>query len=579
MRIKLYFFCDVIFVVLIIVFSFFCYYIPFKSCINMTKVVECVPNFSEGQNKEVVEALANAVMQTDGCRLLDVDPGPSTNRTVFTFVGSPEDVVEGALNMSRVAFSLIDMSSHKGEHPRMGALDVCPFVPVANVTMEECVECANNFGKRLAAELNVPVYLYGHAATNESRVKLPDIRTGEYEALPEKLQQDKWKPDYGPPAFIPSWGATATGARNFLIAFNVNVLGTKEQAHRIALNVRTQGRGKDQPGRLEHVQGIGWWLDEANLAQVSMNLTDQDVTPMHVAFEECLKDAKEINLGICGSQVVGIIPKKAILAAAEYYIQRDNLFILEESQKVRLAINRLGLSSVSQFNPKDRIIEYMIEDESESGPLTSLSLKSFIRSIGARTPTPGGGSASAAIGAMGAALCTMVGWMTFGNKKFMALDGTMRKLIPPLYETMNALIPLVDADADAFTAFMDAMKLPKKSEEDIKKREAALLSSTKSSIAVPMHTAITANKCWDPLKQLAVHGNVQCISDLQVGARALETAVWGAYYNVIINLPNMKEEEFKTKAKSDIDAALKQAQEGAAEVLKIIDDRVNAKDK
>ncbi|XP_033097994.1 formimidoyltransferase-cyclodeaminase-like isoform X2 [Anneissia japonica] len=524
---------------------------------------------------QVVEALANAVMQTDGCRLLDVDPGPSTNRTVFTFVGSPDDVVEGALNMSRVAFSLIDMTRHKGEHPRMGALDVCPFVPVANVTMEECSECANKFGSRLAEELNVPVYLYGHAAVNDARFKLPDIRTGEYEALPEKLQQDKWKPDYGPAAFVPSWGATATGSRTFLIAFNVNILGTKEQAHRIALNLRTQGRGKDQPGRLQQVQGIGWWLEEANMAQVSFNLTDPDVTSMHVAYEECLKDAKEVNVGVCGSQVVGIIPLKAILSAAEYYIQRDNLFILEESQKVRLAINRLGLSSVSQFNPKDRIIEYMIEDESEANTLTSLSLRSFIRNIGARTPTPGGGSASAAIGAMGAALCTMVGWMTYGNKKFMALDGTMRKLIPPLYEAMNALIPLVDADADAFNAFMSAMKLPKTSDEDKEKRDIALLSTTKASIAVPMHTAITANKCWEPMKELAVHGNVQCISDLQVGARALETAVWGAYYNVMINLPNMTDDAFKTKAKSDIDEALKQAQDGAAAVLKIIDDRVN----
>ncbi|NXU48961.1 FTCD cyclodeaminase, partial [Turnix velox] len=302
----------------------------------MAKLVECVPNFSEGNKKEVIDALAEAISGTGGCTLLDVDAGASTNRTVYTFVGSPQAVVEGALRAALLARQLIDMSQHKGEHPRMGALDVCPFVPVRNVSMEECVTCARVFGQRLAAELGVPVYLYGEAAEQESRRALPDIRAGEYEGLPDKLAKPEWAPDFGPAAFVPRWGATVTGARTFLIAYNINLLSTKEQAHRIALNLRQQGRGSQQPGRLKKVQGIGWYLEEENMAQVSTNLLDFETTPLHVVYEEVRRDAEALNLPVVGSQLVGLVPKKAMLDTAEFYIKKENLFILEEEQKIRL---------------------------------------------------------------------------------------------------------------------------------------------------------------------------------------------------------------------------------------------------
>lgn len=323
----------------------------------MSQLVECVPNFSEGNNQEVIDAISRAISQTPGCVLLDVDAGPSTNRTVYTFVGQPECVVEGALHAARTASQLIDMSKHKGEHPRMGALDVCPFIPVRGVSMEECVLCAKAFGQRLAEELNVPVYLYGEAAQTPSRQTLPAIRAGEYEALPEKLKQAEWVPDFGPSSFVPSWGATVTGARKFLIAFNINLLSTKEQAHRIALNLREQGRGKDQPGRLKKVQGIGWYLEEKNLAQVSTNLLDFEVTALHTVFEEARREAQELNLPVVGSQLVGLVPLKALLDAAAFYCDKEKLFVLEEEHRIRLVVNRLGLDSLAPFDPKERIIE------------------------------------------------------------------------------------------------------------------------------------------------------------------------------------------------------------------------------
>ncbi|KAJ3584218.1 hypothetical protein NHX12_014714 [Muraenolepis orangiensis] len=366
----------------------------------MAKLVECVPNFSEGRDKKVIDAISEAISKTVGCSLLDVDPGSSTNRSVYTFVGSPDAVVEGALNAARTAFSLIDMASHKGEHPRTGALDVCPFVPVQNVSMDDCVRCALLFGQRLASMLHVPVYLYGEAARSEKRRTLPSVRAGEYEALPEKLKQDEWAPDFGPASFVPSWGATVTGARNFLIAYNVNLISTKEQAHRIALDVREQGRGKGQPGVLPKVQGLGWYLEESQLAQVSTNLLDYEVTPLHTVYEEICCRAKELNLPVVGSQVVGLVPLKALLDSADFYIQRDQLFILQEEHKVRLVISKLGLDSLGPFNPKERIIEYMVDQGAGDQVLVSLSLRQFVQSVAARSAAPGGGSVSAAIAAL-----------------------------------------------------------------------------------------------------------------------------------------------------------------------------------
>ena len=339
----------------------------------MRKIVECVPNFSDGRNQDVIDAIADAIREVPGVTLLDVDPGYSTNRTVYTFVGTPEAVVEGALASARVGRKLIDMRTQTGEHPRMGAMDVCPFVPVANVTMEECVECAKEFGRRAAEELGVPFFLYEEAAEKDYRRKLPQIRKGEYEAMEEKIKLPEWKPDFGPTEFVPEWGCTATGARFFLIAYNVNIIGTHNQAHRIALNLREAGRGEGQPGRLKEVKGMGWWVDEYNMAQITMNLTNYLETAPHIAYEECKKDAKELNVGVAGSELVGLIPLEAMLMAADYYIEQENLFVLDEQQKIKLVIERLGLNSCSNFDPQKRIIEYLIEEEEQIGKLAIYS--------------------------------------------------------------------------------------------------------------------------------------------------------------------------------------------------------------
>ncbi|KAL3832660.1 hypothetical protein ACJMK2_024283, partial [Sinanodonta woodiana] len=494
----------------------------------------------------VIEAIANAIAGTDGCNLLDVDPGASTNRTVYTFVGSPETVVEGALNAARVAYQVIDMRRHHGEHPRMGALDVCPFIPVQDVTMEECVECAKELGDRLAIELGVPVYLYGEASQNDIRKTLPQIRAGEYEGLVEKLGKPEWKPDYGPTDFIPSWGATAVGARKYLIAYNINVLSTKEQAHRIALNVREQGRGDGEPGRLKHIQAIGWYLEEANMAQVSVNITDVDQTPIYRVYEEIVKDAEKLNLAVVGSQIVGLVPLKAMLEVAQYYMDKENLFILEEDQKLRLVINRLGLNALGPFSPKERIIEYMLAEDHD-GPLASMDVKDFILTVGSRSPSPGGGSVAALSASLGAALGAMVGFLTYGNKKFYELDGKMRQLIPPLYKAMKDLVPFIDADAAAFSEYLLAMKLPNATEEEKAVREKAMQEGLCTAIQIPQTVSKIANSMWPYLIDLAAVGNINCKSDLQVGAKTLETAVWGTYFNVKTNLSNIKDEEFKSK--------------------------------
>eukprot|EP00091_Calanus_sinicus_P013972 TRINITY_DN3113_c0_g1_i1.p1 TRINITY_DN3113_c0_g1~~TRINITY_DN3113_c0_g1_i1.p1 ORF type:complete len:376 (-),score=118.14 TRINITY_DN3113_c0_g1_i1:562-1689(-) len=374
----------------------------------MPKIIECVPNFSEGRDQKVITAIADAVRATPGATLLDVDPGQSTNRTVYTFVGDPESIVEAALNAAKAAYPLIDMRKHKGEHPRMGALDVCPFIPISDVTVTECVEISKKFGARLAKEVGVPVFLYGAASETEYRKTMPQIRAGEYEGLEDKLKEERWAPDFGCSTFVPSWGGTVTGVRKFLIAYNINMLSTKEQAHRIALNLREKGRGDDQPGRLKACQGIGWWLEEANIAQISLNMTDMDVTPMHVAYEEAKKDAEDLKVAVTGSELVGLVPLSAMLAAADFYIEKEGLMVLDENQKVHLAINRLGLSTLSPFNPKERIIEYCLPSSS-SNLLIQKTVNDFVLSVGDRSSAPGGGSVSALLAALGCGLGAMVG--------------------------------------------------------------------------------------------------------------------------------------------------------------------------
>jgi glutamate formiminotransferase/formiminotetrahydrofolate cyclodeaminase len=538
----------------------------------MKKIIECVPNFSEGRDQTVIDAIARAIGETDGCTLLDVDPGASTNRTVYTFVGDPASVVEGALAAAREAKERIDMRQHKGEHPRFGAMDVCPFIPVSNTTMDECVDVAREFGQRVAKELNVPIYLYGEAARRDYCRELPDVRKGEYEGLSERLKDPRWQPDFGPAEFVPSWGATATGARKFLIAYNVNILGTSNQAHRIALNLREAGRGNDEPGRLKEVKGMGWFVDEYNLAQVTVNLTNYQITPIHLLFEEAKKEAEALNVGVAGSEVVGLIPLEPILMAAEYYLEKENLFILDEDQKVRLAVERLGLNSVSPFNPQEKIIEYRVA-EGKIEPLASMRLRAFIEEVASRSSAPGGGSVSAAIAALGAGLGAMVGKLTYGVRKFESVDACMRDNIPTLHVTVSKLIPMIDADTTAFNDFMEALRMPKGTDVERGARTDRMQAGLKKAIEIPLTTMQLGDGAWDALCEVARYGNPASRSDMEVGAKALEMGIWGAYKNVMINVSAIIDAEYKSTILAAADEIVCRAQKKCSEILNILESR------
>ncbi|MGD8701959.1 MAG: glutamate formimidoyltransferase [Desulfosarcina sp.] len=536
----------------------------------MKKIVECVPNFSEGSNRETIDAIAEAIQDTPGCILLDVDPGKSTNRTVYTFVGDPDAVVQGALNSARVAKERIDMRTHKGEHPRMGAMDVCPFIPVANVSMDECVEIAKTFGRLAAEELGVPIFLYEAAADHDYRRKLPHVRQGEYEGLAARLIDKRWKPDFGPATFVPRWGATATGARSFLIAYNVNILGTSNQAHRIALNLREAGRGPDKPGRLKAVKGMGWFVDEYNLAQVTANLNDYQVTPIHTLFEAVKNEAAALNVGVAGSEVVGLVPLASILMAADYYIEKEGLFILDEDQKIRLAIERLGLNSVAPFDPKEKIIEYRVADKPDE-PLAGLSLRAFIGEVAARSSAPGGGSVSAALAAMGAGLGAMVAKLTYGVRKFESVEAQMRQSIVPLHDAVTQLIPMIDADTTAFNDFMDALRLPKGNPAERAERSKRMQAGLKKAADIPLSTMKIGDGAWDALCVVARFGNPASRSDVEVGAKALEAGIWGAYKNVMINVADVTDEDFKSRVTREADAIVNRAARKMNQVLAILE--------
>jgi glutamate formiminotransferase/formiminotetrahydrofolate cyclodeaminase len=537
----------------------------------MKKIVECVPNFSEGRNLETVEAIAEAIRSVEGCRLLDVDPGSSTNRTVYTFVGDPDSVIEGALAAARVAKQLIDMRTHSGEHPRFGAMDVCPFIPVAGVTMEECAEIAKIFAEKAAQELGIPFYLYEEAATEDYRRKLPDIREGEYEGLEKRLQDPKWKPDFGPDTFVPEWGITATGARMFLIAYNVNILGTPNQAHRIALNLREAGRGEDDPGRLQEVKGMGWFVKEYNMAQVTVNLNDYRVTPIHVLFEEAKKEAKTLDLAVTGSEIVGIVPLESLMAAAEYYIAKEHLFVYEDDQKIRLVIERLGLNSVSQFKPKKRIIEYIIAEEPEE-PLAGMSVRAFIEEIASRSSAPGGGSASAALAAVGVGLGSMVAKLTHGVRRFEKVQPHMEKVIPTLHDLTQQLIPMIDADTSAFNEYMEGLRMPRETEEERQARKEKMQAGLKTAINIPLTTMRLGDSAWEALLEVARYGNPASKSDTQVGARSLETGIWGAYQNVLINMVDIEDEKFRDITLKEAGTLINRASVKCAEVLGIVEE-------
>ena len=555
----------------------FCSYLSiqphtYSTGMNLSKIIECVPNFSEGRDQAVINSIAQSIRDIHGCTLLHVDSGADTNRTVFTFVGSPNSVVEAALAASKVARTLIDMRKHSGEHPRLGALDVCPFIPVKNASMEDCVSCSKIFGRQLSEQLEVPVYLYEQSQEREYRKQLADVRRGEYEGLPQRLHSEGWEPDFGPNTFVPEWGATVCGARKYLIAYNVNLLGTKEQAHRIALNIREAGRGPNERGLFKQVRAIGWWLEDRNISQVSINLGDWEVTNFHTVFEECKRQARSLKLSVIGSELVGLVPLSALLEAAEFYIQQDDLFIMEERQKVQLVADRVGLNALSMFEPDKRIIEYMLP--LPPTPLLSMSVREFVESVGARSPVPGGGCVAALMSSLGAALGLMYCQLSYGQRKYSDIDPLMRSSLPVLGAACRELLLMVQEDSDAFDSILRASRMERGSAESNQLREEALQAATRRAIESPLQVIRIASRCWESMVQVARVGNPNALSDLQVGARALETGIWGAWRNVEANLPALKDKQLCAEASELSARSYKEGQEACAQILEIIASRL-----
>jgi len=547
------------------------------------KIVECVPNFSEGRDKEKIKTITDEIAKTKGVTLLDVDPGEATNRTVVTFVGTPEGVKEAAFRAIKKASEVLDMSKHKGAHSRMGATDVCPFVPVAGVTMEDCVKIANEVGDRVARELSIPVYLYEEAATKPERRNLAVVREGEYEGLPEKLKDPEWKPDYGEPVFNKKLGATIIGAREFLIAYNIN-LNTRERklAHEIALNIREQGRVKRDekgkiirdengktvkiPGKLKEVKGVGWYIDEYGIAQVSVNLTNYKITPLYKLFEECRKEARKLGLRVTGSELVGLIPKEAMLQTGRYYLEKQRKCPgVPDEELIRTAVISLGMDQLYPFKPEEKIIEYAIAEKQE---LLSMNLREFSNELSTDSPTPGGGSVAALSGALGSALSSMVANLTYGKKEYRKANRRMKNLALQAQVLKDEFIDLIEKDAEAFNNVMSAMRLKKKTEEEKKKRDEAIEEATKKATLVPLEIMKKSERILDLAAIAEKKGNQNSVSDAGVAAIMADAACEGGYLNVIINLGNIKDEEFKKSIKAEVDGLLKRVKSKAKRIIK-----------
>lgn len=529
-----------------------------------TRLIECVPNFSEGNDLLIIKQITDQIESVAGIRLLDVDPGKATNRTVVTFVGPPEDVIEAAFLGIRKACEVIDMRHHKGEHPRFGATDVCPFVPVSNVTMEEAADYARILARRVGEELAIPVYCYEFAAFEEKRKNLANVRSGEYEGLPEKLKDPEWKPDFGPAEFVPRTGSIAIGARNFLVAYNVNLNTTStRRANSIAFDIREAGRilregdqvtgpvVRDEngepvriPGSLKKVKAIGWYIEEYGIAQISINLTDISVTPIHVAFEEVCNKAVERGMRVTGSELVGLVPLDAMLQAGRYFLKKQQRSTgIPEKEIIKIAVKSLGLNDLKPFAPKEKIIEYILEGH-DNHPLANMNLAAFANETASESPAPGGGSVAAYMGAMGAALGTMVanlsshkrGWDDRWEEFSDWADQGMRCL--------KALTKMVDEDTNSFNRVMDAFALPKNNDDEKKIRKEAIQSATRYATEVPLRVMQLALESMDVIESMAKTGNPNSVSDAGVGALAARSAVLGASLNVKINARDLNDRVF-----------------------------------
>ena len=540
------------------------------------RLVECVPNISDGRRPDVYEAAARAAASVPGVTLLNVDPGAETNRTVITFVGEPEAVLEGAFRLAAKAVELIDMSSHHGAHPRMGAVDVVPFVPVTGVTMDECAELARRLGARIGNELGVPVYLYEFAASAPHRRNLADIRTGEYEGLADKVKAAEWRPDHGPAAFVPRSGATVVGARKFLVAFNID-LNTldKRLANRVALDVREKGRiRRDEhgqpvhdangnpvwdPGILKSVKAVGWVIPEFGCAQISMNLTDLDVTPLHVAFDTCDERARERGLRVTGSELVGLIPKSALLAAGRHYLaQMGRSTGVPEDALVHVAMRTLGLSEVKAFDPSERVIEYRLAGQSR---LVSMTLRAFTDELSSDSPAPGGGSVAALVGALGAALAAMVANLSHPKKGFESKLDQLDRIAVRGQELKDRLLAAVDADTAAFDRLLGAMRMPKATPGDQAARDAAIAAATVAAIEVPLGVLEACPEIVELCVEVGRIGLQASRSDAGTGAQVARASAAGAYQNVCINLPGLSDRAQASALLRRADAAWARAQE------------------
>ena len=557
------------------------------------KIVECVPNISEGRNADIYNTVAQQCEKVAGVQLLDIDPGSATNRTVITFAGPPEAIADAAFHVIAKAKELIDMRKHKGEHPRFGATDVCPFVPVTGVTMEECAEIARNLGKRVGEELGVWVYLYEAAASKPEWSNLAVVRKGEYEALAGRVGKKDWKPDFGPEELDPKFGAMAIGARKFLIAYNINLNSTNRKlASDIAFNIREKGRSKREsypdgdivrhpdgkpvkiPGVFQNCKAGSWIIPEYNRAQITMNLTDLDVTPPHLVFDEVEKQALERGMRVTGSEIVGLVPLQAVLEAGKHYLQKQGLSsAVCESELVRTAVLSLGMSDVSEFVPDEKIVEYRFR---RSDGLSKMTVDNFADTLASDAPAPGGGSTAALCGALASALAAMVANLTHGKPEYKSSWGEMEDIGVMAQEFKVKFLHEIDRDTDAFNSLMDSFRLPDKTTDEKALKKKAVQDATKHATLVPLEVLEDTPPVASLLQAVAERGNPNSVSDAGVGAHCLLACAESAALNVIINLPGIKDEKFVDDCNKRMDKALTQIRKLCAKVNNTVLKKLNA---
>lgn len=561
------------------------------------QLIECVPNISEGRNKIIIDKIVDVVESVDGVKLLNVDPGKATNRTVITFVGEPEKVIESAFLLIQKAQELINMSLHKGEHPRMGAVDVCPLIPISNISMEETVEYAHKLSKRVGNDLNIPVYCYENAAKEQKRINLSNCRSGEYEGLSKKIITKEWKPDYGPNDFnesVVKSGVTAISARDFLIAYNINLNSTSSRrANAIAFDLREAGRIKRegdkisgkiikdskgnplrQPGLFKNLKGIGWYIEEYGIAQISYNLTNINVTSLHDVFEKTCERATARGLRVTGSELIGLVPKKVLIDAGKYFLKKQSRSLaIPERDIIQIAVKTLGLDELQPFNQDERIIEYALKNENHF--LANMTLIDFANKTSSESPAPGGGSISAYTGALGAALSTMVANLSANKRGWDDKWEFYSKWGEKSLNFQNILVNLVDEDTKAFNKIMSAVSLPKDTSEEKLNRSNALESATKNAIEVPFKIMETSFACLESIKCMTELGNPNSISDAGVAALCIRTAVMGAFLNVKINCKDLKDKKFVSSILKKGKVIVNDTKRIEAEILELVEKQLN----